>query len=296
MRFVVSIFFIGLFSLGLRGAETDSSVVFNAAFLKHEFQRYSVSRALYTVQKGDTLSLERLRFNVEVFVTDSTSDYYLLSWKFSGFAINTEDRELERVIAGARPVELVCRTSKPGVLMELLGREKVSDCLMEVMPKVLEPYLKLQTAQEKAEVSRIYDLRDALETLMIRSIEQFFQVYGLGYTLGEVVDVPVQRYSHFSRKPLSGITRKKLTRIDLENHVAVLSMATFLDQKELRKSVEEYLRIPALPSSGLEQENMGCVVMDLKTGWVLWSLDQWESQVGSDVYGESIDIQYVGFQ
>jgi hypothetical protein len=42
------------------------------------------------------------------------------------------------------------------------------------------------------------------------------------------------------------------------------------------------------------QENMGSMVMDLSTGWVLWSFDQRETRSGNDVYGELVEIQHIG--
>ena len=293
MRKIIFALYLCLVSSTLLAAESDSSVVFKASFLKNELQSYSVSRALYTIQKGDTTSFERLRFKADVYVKDSTENYYLLSWKFSKFSINTGNHQLRELIALAKPVEISYRITKPGVLMEFLNGENISTCLEEALPKVLEQYANKKGTEAQAEVASIYDMRETLETLMLKSINQFHQVYGLGYTLGEIVDVPTEVNSRFSSIPIKGIVRKKLTKIDSENHLAVLSTATFIDNKEFQKAFKEYLHADSIPEASINQENMGSIVMDLYTGWVLWTFDQRETISGNNVYGEIIEIQHI---
>lgn len=293
MRKSVFCLFFCLLSSTLFASESDSSVVFKASFLKNELQSYTVSRALYTIQKGDTTSFERIRFKANVYVLDSTENYYLLSWKFSTFSINTEDLQLKQLMVLAKPVEIKCRISKPGVLMEFLNGENVSTCLEEALPVVLAPFANKDGAEAKAEVARIYEMREVLETLMLRTISQFHQVYGLGYTLNEIVDVPTEVNSRFSATPIKGMIRKKLTKIDAENHLAVLSTATYMDQKEYRKALNDYLHLDPNTETAIRQENMGSVVMDLTTGWVLWSFDQRETTSNNSNYGELVEIQYV---
>jgi len=282
-----------LFSIDLMSAESDSSVVFKASFLKNEQQNYEISRAIYTIQKVDTISFERLRFKVSVLVKDSTENNYSLSWKFSNFAINTDNQQLRQLIALAKPVEINYRISKPGVLLDFFNGENVSTCLEEAMPKVLAQFANQKGQEAKTEVARIYEMRETLETLMLRAIHQFHQVYGLGYRLGEIVDVPTEVLSRFSAYPIRGVIRKKLTSIDRSNQCAVLSMVTYLDKNDFEKALKEYLHLDNLSSASLNQENMGSFVMDLSTGWVIWSFDQREVKSGNQVYGELLEIKHI---
>ena len=292
MRKIVSGFIVCLFSLSAFAAESDSSVVFKASFLKNELQSYEISRTLYSLQKKDTTSYERICFRADVYVKDSTENYNVLLWRFSKFSINTDDQQLKQLIELAKPVEISCRISKPGVLMEFLDGEKVSTCLEEALPQVLAPFANQQGSIAHAQVARIYDMRETLETLMLRSVNLFLQVYGLGYTLGEIVDVPTEVNSQFTSKPIKGITRKKLTKIDSDNHLAILSSATFLDNNELKRALKEYLHLDSIPQGYFNQENMGSVVMDLATSWPLWTFEQRETKTGDNKYGELVEIQY----
>jgi len=271
----------------------DSTVVFKASFLKNELQRYSISRSIYTMLKADTTSLERIRFKADVYVQDSTENYYLLNWRFSNFAINTGNVQLKELIALAKPVEINYRITKPGVFADFINGEKVSTCLEDALPKVLAQFAGKKGKEVQAAVASIYDMRETIETLMLRSITQFHQAYGLGYKLDEVVDVPTEMTSRFSANPIKGIIRKKLTKIDTENNLAVLSTATFLDKTELRKSFKESIKLDTVPETSIDQQNMGGIVIDLSTGWVLWTFDQRETKVANLVYGELLEIKHI---
>ena len=178
----------------------------------------------------------------------------------------------------------------------ILDGKNVSKCLEEALPQVLAPYANQQGSIARAQVACVYDMRETLETLMLRSVNLFLQVYGLGYTLGEIVDVPTEVNSQFSLKPIKGIIRKKLTKIDSENHLAVLSFATFLDNDELKRTIKEYLHLDSIPQGYLYQENMGSVVMDLSTSWLLWTFEQRETRTGDNKYGELVEIQYIPYE
>jgi hypothetical protein len=270
-------------------------VVFKAGFLNKELQCYEVTRVEYTLQKGDTTALQSIRFKVHVNVTDSTDNYYILSWRFSDYSIDTNDPDLKEMIDLARPVRISYRISKPGALMEFLDWEEVNSCLDDALPKVLEPFLtkKNTDSVSKAEVSRIYELRETMSTLMLQAVRQFHQAYGLGYKLGEVIEDPTEVNSRFSSKPIKGVIRKKLARIDTENHFAELTTATFLNKNELKAALSNYLHTDTIPSSSLDQENIGGLVMDLSTGWLIWSFDQREGKAGSSIYGDMIEIQHI---
>jgi hypothetical protein len=286
------IFFLGLFPVFLMAESPDSSVVFKASFLKDETQSYEISKTRYTLHNKDTTSMERLSFQADVHVTDSTESYYTLNWNISGYRIHTGSINLQKMIELAKPIEISYRITKPGALSEFLNGENVTSCLEAALPKVLEPYLNRKDTVARVEVARIYDLRESLETLLLRFIVQFHQAYGLGYTLGEVVDVPTEINSRFSSTSIPGTIHKKLVNIDRPNHLAVLSTATTMDQAAFRKALAGYLKADAAKIDQINQMNTGSIVLDLATGWVIWSFDQREETEGNRTYGELVEIQY----
>lgn len=282
----------GLLSWTTLAQNSDSSVVFKAKFLKSEYQRYEVSKTLYTLHRKDTTDLSRIGFKAEVVVADSLENAYILNWKISGYTINTNDTYLQKLIGLAAPVLVSYRVSKPGVFEEFITGTSVTDCLSASLPKVLEAFKNKSDSASKAEVAKIYSMRENLETLILSFMIQFHQFHGLGYTLGEVVTVPVEITSRFSSKPLPGVQRKKLTNIDATNQTAVVAYATILDQVGLRQTLSDNLKATLETFKSLQQNEIGSAMMDLRTGWPIWSMNQREASANNVTYGEQLEIQY----
>jgi len=281
-----------LLSWAISAQNTDSSVVFKTNFLKNEYQRYEVTRTLYTLHRKDTSDLLRIGFKADAVVADSLENAYILKWRISGYTINTNDSYLQKLIGWATPVAVSYRISKPGVFEEFITGTSVTSCLEMALPKVLDSFKNKSDSTSKAEVAKIYALRENLETLMLGFMIQFHQFHGLGYTLGEVVSVPVEISSRFSAKPLPGMERKKLTVIDATNQTAVVAFATQLDQDGLRQALSENLKTTQRTFQNLEQNEIGSMMMDLRTGWPIWSMNQREASANNVTYGEQLEIQY----
>ncbi len=292
MKRLLFLSLFGLLSWALAAQNPDSSVVFKAKFLKNEYQRYEVSKTLYTLNRKDTTEMLRIGFKAEVVVADSLENAYILNWKTSAYTINTNDPYLQKLISLAAPVMVSYRISKPGVFEEFITGTSVTGCLEKALPKVLDAFKDKSDSTSKAEVAKIYDLRENLETLILSFMIQFHQLHGLGYTLGEVVTVPVEIASRFSSKPLPGIQRKKLTSIDSANQTATVAFATMLDQAGYRQALSENLRTTHLAFKNLQQTEIGSMMMDLRTGWPIWSMNQREASANAVTYGEQLEIQY----
>jgi len=282
----------GLLSSAMMAQSADSSVVFKTNFLKNEYQRYEVSKTLYTLNRKDTTDMTRIGFKAEVVVVDSTANSYILKWKISAYTINTSDTYLQKLIGLAAPVLVSYRISKPGVFEEFITGTSVTSCLEAALPKVLESFKSKSDSASKAEVANIYALRENLETLILGFMIQFHQFHGLGYSLGEVVSVPVEITSRFTSKPLPGVQRKKLTSIDAATQTAVIAYATMLDRTGYQKALAENLKTTLDTFKNLQQNEIGSMMIDLRTGWPIWSMDQREATVGSVTYGEQLEINY----
>ncbi len=281
-----------LLSCSMMAQSADSSVVFKTNFLKNEYQRYTVSKTLYTLNRKDTTDMMRFGFKAEVVVIDSTAKAYILKWKISAYTINTNDTYLQKLVSLAAPVLVSYRISKPGVFEEFITGTSVTKCLEAALPKVLESFKNKSDSVSKAEVASIYALRENLETLILGFMIQFHQFHGLGYTLGEYVSVPVEVTSRFASKPLPGVQRKKLTSIDPTTQMAVIAYATVLDMAGYRKALSENLKTTLDTFKNLQQNEIGSMMIDLRTGWPIWSMNQREATAGSTTYGEQLEIQY----
>lgn len=292
MKKCLFLLLLGVICLSANAQDSDSSVVFKARFLKNEYQRYEVSKTLYTLRRKDTTDLLRIGFKAEVVVSDSLGSAYILKWRLSDYSISTDDSYLRKLVGLAVPVMVSYRISKPGVFEEFITGTSVTSCLEAALPKVLDAFKDKSDSVSKVEVSKIYALRENLETLMLSFMIQFHQFHGLGYDLGEVVTVPVEITSRFSTKPLPGIQRKKLTAIDKTNQTATIAYATILDLAGFRQALSENLKTTQETFKNLQQNEIGSMMLDVRTGWPIWSMNQREASANGTTYGEQLEIQY----
>jgi len=280
-------------AFSLLAAVSDSSASFRAHFLKYEWQPYEITQTVYTLHDGDTVALERLRFKADIYVADSSRYQYFLNWRFHDFILNTDSRKLQQLASLATPVTISCRVSEVGMLMDFVVWESVTTCLDEGMKTLLPEFANRKDSLAKAELGRMYDFRKSLEMLILRSVRQFHQLYGLGYTLGEVVDVPSVLFVAGVPDPIPGIVRKKLVKVDAETGIAMLSTVSYPDQKALKIAFENEYQTDSVPEQLFSQKISGSIVSDLNTGWVLYTFEQRESGAGKDISGELLELQHL---
>jgi len=296
MKNIFICIFCIFFVLPLQAKEADSSVVFKAAFLKHELQQYIVSLSSFSIRNGDTTALETLKSKVDVYVSDSSENQYLISWRFYNFSINTNSRQLMDLVGLAKPINLTFRTSKEGVLNEFVNWEETSLCLDEGMKVVLERFASRKDSAALLEVKRIFAFREALESMVLRSVKMFHQAYGLGYKLDEAVDVPTEIYGLVSSEPIQCIIRKKLTKVDRDSGLAMLSTATFPDRDKLKEVYAKYFPGSSVPFSILNQSILGGIIEDLNTGWIIYTFEQRDRTAGPVIAGELLEILHIDNQ
>lgn len=276
----------------LNAQNNDSSVVFNAGFMKHELQKYEISLGNFTVKNGDTTALETLKAKVDVYVSDSTESYYLIRWKIKDFTINTNSRQLSEIISLAKPVTLTFRVTKHGIIEEFISWEETSKSLDEGLKIVLKRFSTRSDSAALIEVKRIFAFRESFEAMFPRAVNMFHQIYGLGYNLNEEIDVPVDIYGLVS-VPVQGFIRKRLTGIDKNGGMAMLSMATFPDRKNLKENFSKQNPGLSIPSSLLNQTISGGVMVDLKTCWIIYTFEQRERSNEQLDLGELLEMKLI---
>ncbi len=252
----------------------DSSALFKARFLNHEEQTFVVDLTDYSVRNDDTTRLERLSFNADVFVSDSSKTGYLTRWRFHTFSINTDSRLLQRLIAHAKPVDVTCSVSPVGELQEFIRWESISTCLDEGFKQMLPAYAVRSDSAAMLEIQRSYALRSSLEGAFLRIVRLFHQLHGYGYELGKTVDVPTQLIYPGSSEKVPGVVRKQLTRLDSDNATAVVSTVS-------------------IPRQAWPYKMGGSTVFDLKTGWVLYTFEQLERGPETDRIGQRLELRHI---
>jgi hypothetical protein len=284
-------FLIGLLTVTATSAQTatDSTALFKAGFLNHEWQPYTISQTTYSIEGSDTLSMDRLQIKADVYVKDSTRENYTLLWSFHDFSINTANLKLKQLVDLATPVSLTCQVSPVGRLQDFIDWSALTTCLDEAFKQLLPQFAGRADEVSKAQVASMYDFRQSLEGVFARSVTLFYQLYGNGYTLNEVVEVPTNLAVSSLPEPIPGIVRKKLLAIDQTNQLAVITTVSIPDSAAFNQAVAKFDltgKRQAIPSIS------GSVVTDMNSGWTIYTFEQIETTNGNRKTGELLELKY----
>ncbi len=276
--------------LSVAGARSDSTAVFKAAFLSGEWQPYVMQSTDYALNGPDTTFLQRLTASVDVVVTDSTADRYVLTWRFHAFALETDSRLLKAVVAKAEPVTVTCLVSPVGILREFLNWSSLTTCLDEALKAELPSYALRSDSAAKREIERLYAFRSGLEGLLLRSIRLFHQLHGYGYDLGAVVDVPTQLALPGLTDQVPGTVRKRLDVLD--EGTAVVSTVSVPDTTHLKALLTRIKPTREESDALLATKMTGSTVFDLKTGWVFYTFEALEQAIDQVNTGQLLELTH----
>jgi len=271
--------------------DNDSSVVFNADFYKNEIKDYEIVYSNYAITGNDTSSLESIKSKLSIYIQDSTSNSYILRWTLKDFNINTSQRSIYDLVTKAKPVTLVFRTSRQGILADFIDWSQVTSSFDESLRFVLEKYSNRKDSAAIDEVKRIFAFRETFESMIIRSVRLYHQSYGLGYDLGVEVDVPTEVDGTGLPQPVKGITKKKLTGLDKENFLAMLSTATFIDKTDFKTIFNKFYPGIQIPYAVQNQTITGGMISHYKTGWLIYTFEQRERVLSDKKAGELLEIR-----
>lgn len=283
---------------------SGQEAIFNAHWVKKEYQPYRLNYVDYTVENGDTVAVERLGLLVDVLVQDSLSKGYRLQWKLHDFEVETNHFMSRQWVTSLRKFELNYTTTLEGVIREMSDAEEFDKTLDRTIDIFFKNY-KGETML--ADRERLYLLRNNFENCILSMVQQFHQAHGMGYTSGEVVEVPSEVELSLTHKSIPAVIFKKLEKLD--DGLATLVTATVLDTASVNNAVRNYL-VPVLQADTLttatladgtaeavfsvptfQQENSGALMMHLPTGWPVFFYDCREVTYGKTTTGEYMEME-----
>lgn len=244
--------------LGASAQETASEVIFNAHWLKGEYQSYQLYGQSYILQKGDTIEQESFTCMADVLVCDSNYKQFGQEWRFYDFRYQGKSYLNTRWMESLEELTLSCVTSPVGVLQEIRRPELLRQALDHSIDEVFRHYEGLPTLESR---QGLYALRQHLEEWLFDTLMRFYDCYGRAYCLGRVVEVPDEM----------GIDDKsfKLTRFkkleSYEDDIATLVTASVPDTT-----------FYTADSTALLIEMSAAQMMHIPTGWPVYGYELME--------------------
>jgi hypothetical protein len=260
----------------------DSSVQAIGYWDKNEKQSYTITTDKFKIREGDTISKSQLMYDVDITIVDSTAKSFIIEWKYSNYRVTGNELIRQKIDALFQGITIRFKTDEMGSFDELLNWQEVRDHIKKTTTLLFQEYSNEPKLMETmAEVGKVYDSRENIETIAINDIQQFYLFYGGKYIKGETTEASIQIPNVFGSKPFDADVVLYLDEINEKDENYILRYEQTVDEKQLLSAVKDYVAKIAKTAGKPAPEDLGIknLVNELQIGsrihdygWVIYSV------------------------
>lgn len=260
----------------------DSTVQTIGYWSKNEKQSYVITIDKYKLNKSDTTSHDRYKFNVDIVVKDSTADSYTLEWKYKNYEIESENEILKKIMSMSEDMTVLVKTDEFGAFKEVVNWKELSAYMKNMTSKLRKEYKDAPTLVKLIkQVENTYNNKETIESGTINEIQQFLSFHGGKFVPGEVYEGNMKTPNMYGAEPFDTEFTMSLDTIQFEDNNYILRYSQTVNQEQLEEATYNYLKT-VMKTMGLPEPNRkdikGIVNQtDLASrihgsGWVIYSI------------------------
>ena len=260
----------------------DSTVQVIGYWDLKEKQTYEVTKEKYRVKDADTTHRELVRYEVDITIIDSSANTYTVEWLYRHVSPGT-DKSFERKLEGiTNNRRVVIKTDEMGTIEEVVNWQEIRDEITKttnILRKEFKHIPNINLAVDKAEA--MFSTKQAIESMAIKDIQQFYTFHGAKYALGEEVKGQLPIPNNLGGEPFSADITILLDEINEEDNNYVIWMWQTIDPEQLTEATYTFLKESAPKSSGttfpsrsefpVMQNETTTAARIHGSGWVLFS-------------------------
>lgn len=260
----------------------DSTVQAIGYWDKNEKQSYTITTDKFKIREGDTISKSQLTYDVDITIVDSTANSYVIEWKYSNYRVTGGELIRQKIDAVFQDLTIRFKTDEMGSFEELLNWQEVRDHLKKTSTLLLQEFKNEPKLMEvMAEVGKVYNSKENIESIAINDIQQFYMFYGGKYIKGETTEANIQIPNIFGGKPFDADVVLYLDEINEKDENYILRYEQTVDEKQLLAAVTEYVSKIAKTAGKTAPKDLGIknLVNELQIGsrihdygWVIYSV------------------------
>ncbi len=281
---------------------SDSTTMVVAYWEKGETKSYIITRNTMRIMRGDTVFSDTSNFKVDLTILDSSRKGYIINWHYHDFTIES-DNEMQNKQTKLIPDLIVeIRTDELGVFEEVVNWKQLRSDVMDGAMKMKEELKDSPYIDQIIEgYNKAYKSKQTIEATAIKEILQFYDYFGLKYTLGKEYASNKKVASKYGGKPLDSEVICWLDVINKKEDFAVYGMRQLVDSiqlkeetvKNMKKMDEKNHTNYALPEEdypAITDESWGAAKIN-GDGWVLYSKLINEVAIGTLILTEECVIK-----
>ncbi|MDO5664520.1 MAG: hypothetical protein Q4G63_04575 [Bacteroidia bacterium] len=260
----------------------DSTVQVIAYWDLGEKQDYTVIKSKTKVVNGDTISIDSVRYDVELLVVDSTANSYTMQWIYKDVFSDNKNPFVVQTAKTVKGLKILYKTDEMGVFESVMNWEEINEYIQKQYDSfrdILKNYPEMVEIVNKTQA--IFANKNVLESSGIKEIKQFHNFYGGAFKLDEIVEAQMETPTPFSEEPMNTDVSVVLNSIDSENDFYVMESRHSIDEEQLAdvafeaiKKIGEKIDMGSMPKKedfiGLANETY--IVSSIHNwGWIIYS-------------------------
>lgn len=282
----------------------DSTVQVVGYWSKQDTQSYDVSFEKYKIQNNDTISRELMKYEVDIKITDSTENSYIIEWYYKNYTIDTESELIRKLTSIFDDISVKIKTDAFGAFIEVVNWKEVQDYLSKITD-TLKNELKDVPNYEKtiANVVNKYLSKESIEANAIKDALQFYKFHGVKYKLGEALTGILETSNNYGGKPFETVVHYSLDKINEADGNSILRSSEVINSEELTDATYNYLLESGTFGDKFPPRNKFPSLTNVTntasrihgdTGWVIYSIETKEVTAAetTNVEERIIEIKY----
>lgn len=220
----------------------DSTVQVIGYWDKNETQSYWISQEKYKVKGEDTTDRQYWRYIVDITITDSTADSYIIDWFYRDFDIHTEDTLVRKLTSLIEDMTVTIKTDEFGAFAEVMNWKDIRSYMYKAT-RMLKEETKAIPNMDKViqQIEGMFNTRESIEAAAINEIQQFYTFHGAMYELDEEYHGTLKVANLFGGNPFDTYTTVWLDEINAEENNSILRSTQQVDSKQLTEATFAYL-------------------------------------------------------
>lgn len=220
----------------------DSTVQVIGFWDNRERQNYSVSLEKIKVKGADTTAREKIMYDVEITIKDSTSTSYSVEWHYKNFTTNTENKISQKIMSLAQDMKVLIRTDEFGAVKEVMNWEEVRNYIKIGTNELRKEYKNIPKMDDViTQIENTYSTKAAIESHAIMDAQQFYNFHGAKYKLGELLEGQLKSPNIYGPEPFDTEITVYLDEINPDNNNYILRSTQRVNSDQLAEATFGYL-------------------------------------------------------
>jgi hypothetical protein len=222
--------FSGSISAQYNSEDSTFSVIGN--WLLNETINYSVLEEKFSIKEGDTINRERIQYNLEITIKDTSANSYKIGWRHQNYSVKSYDEFIEYLLGINENLEIIFKTDEFGAFQEVLNWDDIRKHFSKKLKHMKVQFNKIPKIKK---IIRQYDIafsrRESVLPTLTKHIRQFHQFHGAIYKLNEVTKGELKIPSVNRLDSFDTHSEVKMYSVDTINNLAVIQQFDFVDKK-----------------------------------------------------------------